>query len=95
MSPETLAGTLFDRKINSLPHQDPMRIKLEQEKAEVIRKQKNVSTPQKAAMRGDIDDIVPLSSLRSAVIRFVRCAWQNASRPSKPVRLWSLFNHIQ
>ncbi len=95
MSPETLAGTLFDRKINSLPHQDPMRIKLEQEKAEVIRKQKNVSTPQKAAMRGDIDDIIPLSSLRSAVIRFVRCAWQNASRPSKPVRLWSLFNHIQ
>lgn len=93
MSPETLAGTLFDRKLSALAAEDPRRSSIEAQKKATIDAQRLASTPQRAAMRGDVDDIVELSSLRDRIIDFLEAAWQSPSHAVKPVRLWSLLQN--
>ncbi len=87
MSPETLAGTLFDKKIASASD-DSKKAALETAKTQTIEAQIQASSPKAAAIRGDIDDIIPLDELRARIVTFLRAAWQNGSRPVKPYRLW-------
>ena len=88
MAPQTLAGALYDRKIAGIPEGDPRRAAVESQKADTVRAQNEAAMPHKAAMRGDVDDVVPLRDLRRGVIAFVQAAWQ-AVRPAKPARLWA------
>lgn len=90
MASETLAGTLYDRKIASAS--EDVRQSLEKAKAETLQKQAQNAMPLAAAMRGDVDDVVALSDLRNLLGRFLKAAWQNGNRSVKPVRLWSLLN---
>lgn len=46
-----------------------------------------------ALSRGDVDSFVPLSGLRSAVVGFMRAAWQAPFAP-KPKRLWTILDEI-
>ncbi|MBQ9396641.1 MAG: hypothetical protein IJU23_14140, partial [Proteobacteria bacterium] len=90
MSPQTLAGTLFDKKIARAG--DTEKQTLIEAKEQVIQAQIQASSPKSAAIRADIDDIIRLSDLRSRIIQFMHAAYQDASRPFKPQRLWSVLN---
>lgn len=90
MSPQTLAGTLFDKKIQTAD--DSEKSPLIEAKEQLIQTQIQSSSPKSAAIRADIDDIIPLSDLRSRIIQFLHAAYQDASRPIKPQRLWSILN---
>lgn len=87
MSAETLAGTLFDRKIQKA-NDETARTMLETEKQRTIEAQNRTASSKEAAIRGDIDDIVPLNQLRNRILIFIKAAYQNASRSIKPNRLW-------
>ncbi len=94
MTPETLAGTLYDRKIakcNS-PEKEEKKHLLEIAKQQTIEYQQKSSLPEHAAARGDIDAIIELRDMRKHAISFIRAAWQNSARPTKPPRLWSLWD---
>ena len=95
MTPETLAGTLYDRKIAkcNTPESEDKKRQLEAAKQQTIEYQQNASLPEHAAARGDIDEIIELRDLRRHAMTFLRAAWQNAGKPSKPPRLWSLWDN--
>ncbi len=98
MSPETLADTMYQKKLQSLndsPESISKRAAIEAARSELIARQTDASKPQNAAIRGDIDCIVPLAQLRNLVISFVRCAYQSGNKPRKPQRLWSIFNNME
>lgn len=90
MSPQTLAGTLFDKKIARAD--DSQKAALIEAKEQVIQAQIQSSSPKSAAIRADVDEIIRLSDLRSRIIHFLHAAYQDASRPFKPQRLWSILN---
>ena len=92
MAPETLADTIYLKKLQSLgnsPETDEKRASIEAARSELIAHQTEASKPQNAAIRGDIDCIVPLEQLRNLVISFARCAYQSTNHIRKPQRLWS------
>lgn len=89
MSPEILAATMYDRKLEASAQDTQKYQEIETQKQALIEQQTFASTPMEAAKRGDIDDIIALRDLRQFMITFARAAWQNAARPSKPPRLWS------
>ena len=89
MQPETLAGTLYDRKL-SAPGLDPdSRARLEAARQALVSEQSEAAEPVCAASRGNLDMIVPLEDLRNLMVTFVRASYQSV-RPVKPVRLWNL-----
>ncbi len=95
MAPETLADTLYHKKLLALdntPESAAKRASVEASRSELIARQTECSKPQSAAIRGDVDCIVPLNELRNLVITFVQSAYQSTIHPRKPQRLWSTGN---
>lgn len=89
MQPETLAGTLYDRKLADARLDDAAREQLLEAREALIQAQMEASAPIQAAVRGDLDLIVPFDALRALLVSFMRSAYQ-APAHVKPVRLWSL-----
>ena len=95
MAPETLADTLYHKKLQALdnsPQSDTKRAAIETARSELIARQSEASKPQSAAIRGDVDCIVPLDELRNLMITFVHSAYQSTIHHRKPQRLWSTGN---
>ena len=95
MKPEVLAGAFYDRKIIRLKNaqESPQKLsELETERQKMIERQTLNGDCLSAAIRGDIDDIVPLYRLRDLMVSFVRSAYQSTGKSRKPQRLWSILN---
>lgn len=95
MKPEVLAGAFYDRKIARLDGSEECqqtRLKLESARQEMIEKQTLNGDCLSAAIRGDIDDIVPFCRLRELMVSFARSAYQTGGKSRKPRRLWSILD---
>lgn len=89
MQPETLAGTLYDRKLADPLLDAEARARLEAARQALVEVQQAASDPVQAAARGDLDMLVSLDALRDLMVTFVRAAYQ-APVSVKPIRLWNL-----
>ncbi len=91
MSPEVLASTMYDSKIERAAERqvvdnsssdlstivdNPEVTLLKAQKKELLERQIRASLPECAEERGDIDAVVQLSELRKLVTFFVEAAWQ-------------------
>lgn len=102
MSPQTLASTLFDKKLAQIDHEllkTPgnaellaQKSTLDAQKQALIDAQETHATIEAANARGDIDLIVELKDLRTLLIDFANAAYQGAGKARKPQRLWSLLS---